>query len=82
MNLEHVFGSGLAVQVVDALCDHHHGASLLPQTGLALRDGQVGGVGLPAQSQLPSVVVELPDPGRVTREGLWGCQVLEKPLKK
>lgn len=76
VNLEHVFGPGLPVEVVCALGDDDHGAPLLPQPGLALCYGQMGGTGLLVQSQLPSVVVELPDPRRGSREGLWGGQVL------
>lgn len=76
MNLEHVFGPGLSVEVVYALGDDHHGASLLSQSGLTLCYSQMCDTGLLAQSQLPSVMVELPDARRVAREGLWGCQVL------
>lgn len=78
VNLEHVFGAGLLVEVVYALRDDDHGASLLPQPGLTLRDGQMCHVGLHAQSQLTSVLVELPDPGWGAREGFWGCQILGK----
>lgn len=76
VNLEYVFGPGLSVEVVYALGDDDHGAPLLPQSGLALCYSQVGSTGLLAQSHLPSVMVELPDPRRVAREGLRGRQVL------
>ena len=76
MNLEYVFGPGLSVKVIRALGDDNHGAPLLPQPGLTLRYSQMGGVGLLVQHQLPPVVVELPDPRRRAREGLWSGQVL------
>jgi len=76
VDLEHVFRPGLPVEVLRALGDDDHGAALLPQPGLALRDGQVGGAGLLVQGQLPPVVVELPDPRRGSGEGLRGGQVL------
>ncbi|TNN41031.1 hypothetical protein EYF80_048800 [Liparis tanakae] len=75
-NIRHVFGAGLPVEVVRALSDDDHGAALLPQPGLALRDGQVGGAGLLVQGQLPPVVVELPHARRGPGEGLRGGQVL------
>lgn len=61
VNSEHVFGASLLVEVINALGDDNHGASLLPQPRLALRDGQVGSVGLLVQSHIPSVLVEFPD---------------------
>ena len=76
MNLEHMFGPGLSVQVVCALGDYHHRAPLLLQPGLTLGYSQMGSTGLPVQSQLSPVMVKLPDPGRCSREGLWGRQVL------
>ena len=76
VNLEHMFGPGLSVEVIYALGDDNHRASLLPQPGLALRYGQMGSAGPLVQQQLPSVMVELPDPRRSARESLWGRQVL------
>lgn len=76
MDLEHVFGPGLSVQVVYALRDDDHGAPLLLQPGFALRYGQMNGAGLLVQHKLPPVVVELPYPGRGAGEGFWSCEVL------
>lgn len=71
-----MFGAGLLVEVVYALSDDDHRAPLLPQAGLTLCDSQMCRVGLLTQSQLTPVVVELPDLGRMAREGFWGCQIL------
>lgn len=76
VNLEHMFGAGLLVEVVYALSDDDHGAALLLQAGLTLCDSHVCRVGLRTQGQLAPVVVELPDLGRMAREGFWGCQIL------
>lgn len=65
------------VKVIDALRDDDHRAALLPQPGFALRYGQMGGVGLLVQRHVPPVLVELPDPRWISREGLWRRQVLE-----
>lgn len=46
MNSEHMFRASLLVEVINALGDDDHRASLLPQPGLALRYGQVGSAGL------------------------------------
>lgn len=76
MNLEHMFGPSLLVEVVDALRDDDHRASLLPQPGLTLCYSQMGCIGRLAQSLLPPVMVKLPDPRWVARESLWSCQIL------
>ena len=76
MDLQHVFGAGPAVELVDVLGDDHHGAALFAQARLALSDGVVRGVGALAQRHLPPMVIELPDSGGVPREGLWSGQVL------
>lgn len=78
VNSEHVFGAGLVVEVIDALRDDDHRAALLPQPGFALRYGQMGGVGLPVQRRAPPVLVELPDPRWISREGLRRRQVLRR----
>ena len=77
MDVEDVFGAGLPVEVIDVLGDNDHGAPLLPQPLLALRQGQVGRVGLLGQNQMPPVVVELPDAGGVAGEGLRSGDVLD-----
>lgn len=76
MDLEHVFGPSLAVQVINVLGDDNHRAPLPPQPGLTLCNSQMGHARLFAHRQLPPVVVELPDPRWVPREGLWSGQVL------
>lgn len=76
VNLEHMFGAGLLVEVIYALSDDDHRAALLLQAGFALCDSQMCRVRLLAQGQLAPVVVELPDLGRMAREGFWGCQIL------
>lgn len=73
-----MFGAGLLVEVVYALSDDDHRAPLLPQAGLALCNSQMCRVGLLTQRQLTPVVVELPDLGRMAREGFWGCQILRE----
>lgn len=76
MNLEHIFGTSLSVEIIYALGDDNHRTSLLPQPSLTLCYSQMGSIGPLAHHQLPSVVVELPDPRWSAREGLWSGQVL------
>ena len=77
VDVEDVFGAGLAVKVIDVLGDDDHGATLLPHPLLALGQGQVGRVGLLGQHQVPPVVVELPYAGGVAGEGLRSGDVLD-----
>lgn len=76
VNLEHMFGASLQVEVIYALSDDHHGAALLLQAGLTLCDSLMCRIGLLTQDQLTPVVVELPDLGRMAGKGFWGCQIL------
>jgi len=76
MNLEHMLGSSLSVQVVYALRNNDNGAPLLLQPGLALCYGQMDSTGLPVQHQPPSVMIELPHSRWVAREGFWSRKVL------
>lgn len=76
VNLEHMFGAGLLVEVVYALSDDDNGAALLLQARFTLCDCQMCRVGLLTQGQLAPVVVELPHLGRMARKGFWGCQIL------
>lgn len=55
-----MFAASSAVQLVSVLRDDHHGASLLSETGLALRDGHVRRAGLSLQSQLSPVLIKFP----------------------
>ncbi len=73
-----MFGPGLSVEVIYAQGDNDHRAPLLLQPGLALCYGQMSSIGPLCQSKLPSVMVELPNPRRVTREGLWSRQILQE----
>lgn len=77
VDVEDVFGASFHVEVIDVLGDDDHGAPLLPQPGLALGHCQVCRVGLLGQNQVPPVVVELPDTGGVTGEGLRCGNVLD-----
>lgn len=77
MNLQHMLGAGLSVQVIDALRDHDHGAALLLQPGLTFCYGHVDGTGLFVQHQLPSVMIKLPDSRGVARKGLGSCKILK-----
>lgn len=76
MYVEHIFGPSLSMKIVYALGDDNHRTALLSQPRLTLCYSQMGSVGFLAHHQLPSVMVELPDPRRSAREGFWSGQVL------
>lgn len=78
VDLQQVFGPGPAVQLVDVLGDNGHFSALFGEPLLALGDGQVSRVWVLGEHDLTTVVIELPNPGRVLGEGLWSGQVLKR----
>lgn len=82
MDLQNASGSGAAVELIDVLRDDRDLAPLPAEPLLALGDGQMGGVGLFGEHDLPAIVVKLPNAGRVPGEGLWRGNRLEDNKKK
>lgn len=76
MELQDVFGSGAAVELVDVLSDDGDRAPLFGEPLLALSDGHVGGVGVFCQHDLTAIVIKLPHTGGVPGEGLRGGKFL------
>lgn len=81
MNLQNASGSSAEVELIDVLRDDRDLAPLPAESLLALGDGQMGRVGVFGEHDLPAVVVELPNAGRVPGEGLWGGDTLEDKKK-
>lgn len=75
-----MLGACLPVQLVNVLSDDHNAPSLLAQTLLALRDGDMGWIGMFAQHQFPPVVVEFPHTGGVSCKSPWSSQLLQKDI--
>lgn len=77
MNFEDIFGSSAAVKFINVLSDDGDSAALPAQTLLALGDGQVSGVRSFRKHDLTTVVVKLPDAGRVSGERLRSGEILK-----
>lgn len=82
VDLQEVCGSSAAVELVDVLGDDRDLATLPAEPLLTLGDGLVGGVRLLGEHDLTTVVVKLPNAGRIPGEGLWSGQTLEDQTKQ
>ena len=76
MQLNNVGGARALMEAVNVLGDHHNFAALTPESVLNLGDGGVSWVRALGPHDLPSVVIELPDKGRVLMECLRSREVL------
>lgn len=63
VELQHSFGSGSVMKLVNVLGDDRALSSLLGKSTLQLGNGQMCRIGLFASHQLSTIVIKLPDQG-------------------